>query len=85
MLEEYIKDLVGYENVEVKLIDEKYVITQTLDCKLSQPIHDFYKRTNYIFVKMMCKKLEHYLPREMYIIETKTINEPICLVDLNMK
>ena len=85
MLEEYIKDLVGYENVEVKLIDEKYVITQTLNCQGSRTIYDLYKSTNYLFVKMMCQKLEHYLPKEMYIVKTKTINDPICLVDLNMK
>ena len=85
MLEEYIKDLLDYESVEVKFINNKYVITQTLNCQGSQTIHDFYKSTNYIFVKMAHQKLEHYIPREMYIIETKTINEPICLVDLNMK
>jgi hypothetical protein len=78
MLTEYIKDILGFEDLEVKLINDKYVIIQTLDCQGSQAIYDFYERTNNLVTKILYDKLNIYIPREInIIIETKTINEPI--------
>jgi hypothetical protein len=77
MLTEYIKDILGFKDLEVKLIDDKYVITQIIDCQGSQAIYDFCERTNYLVTKILYDKLDIYIPREIYIIETKTINEPI--------
>jgi hypothetical protein len=77
MLTEYIKDILGFKDLEVKLIDDKYVITQTLDCEGRQAIYDFYKSTNNLVTKILYDRLAIYIPREMYIIKIKTINEPI--------
>ncbi len=77
MLTEYIKDVLGFKDLEVKLINDKYVITQILDCQGSQAIYDFYERTNNLVTKVLYNKLDMYIPREMYIIEAKIINEPI--------
>jgi hypothetical protein len=77
MLVEYIKDILGFKDIEVKVINDKYVITQTLDCEGRQEIYDFYERTNNLVTKILYDKLDIYIPREMYIIEAKIINEPI--------
>jgi hypothetical protein len=77
MLVEYIKDILGFKDIEVKVINDKYVITQTLDCEGRQEIYDFYERTNNLVTKILYDKLDIYIPREMYIIEAKIINKPI--------
>jgi hypothetical protein len=77
MLTEYIKDILDNECVEVELIGKRYVITQILDCKGCSLLYEFHNSTSRVFIRIICGKLDKFIPSELYIVKTKTINEPI--------